>query len=212
MNKIYPSVIVRYLGIQDYVTCWNEMKHFTNTRDENTLDEIWVLQHPAVYTQGLNGKAEHILNPGNIPIIQTDRGGQITYHGPGQLVVYPLLDLRRFHLGIRDLVCKIEKTVVRLLARYHISAIGKDEARGVYVNGQKICSIGLRIRKHCSYHGLALNVAMDLSPFTRINPCGYQGLKMTQVSILGGPHEISVVEKDLIEELQREFGFNARLA
>lgn len=174
-------VIIRNLGQQDYQTVWQQMQNFVAARTAETPDEIWLLQHPPVFTQGQAGKAEHVLNPGNIPIIQTDRGGQVTYHGPGQLVIYVLFDLQRLQIGTRQLVTNLENAVIRLLADYKITAIARCDAPGVYVDNAKICSIGLRIRKGFSYHGLAFNIDMDLEPFSRINPCGYQGLKITQL-------------------------------
>lgn len=173
---------IRWLGMQDYQSCWDKMRVFTNQRDANTPDEIWVLEHPPVFTQGQNGKPEHVLQPGNIPVIKTDRGGQVTYHGPGQLIIYPLIDIQRRKINVRQLVTLLENTVIALLKQYKIQGIAKREAPGVYVNQKKICSIGLRIRRGYSYHGLALNVAMDLEPFSRINPCGFSELKMTQLS------------------------------
>lgn len=181
MMTIKNALIVRNLGRCDYQETWQQMKLFTDTRDANTPDEIWLLEHPPVFTQGLAGKAEHVLNPGNIPVIQTDRGGQVTYHGPGQLVVYLLFDLRRLNIGIRSMVRLLEQSVVDTLAEYGITASGRDDAPGVYVDAAKICSIGLRVRKGCSYHGIALNVNMDLEPFLRINPCGFRQLQMTQM-------------------------------
>ena len=175
------SIIIRNLGKQDYQKVWQQMQSFVAARTAETLDEFWLLQHPPVFTQGQAGKVEHVLNPGNIPVIQTDRGGQVTYHGPGQLVVYVLLDLQRLQIGTRQLVTNLENAVIRLLADYKIIANTRCDAPGVYVDQAKICSIGLRIRKGFSYHGLALNIDMDLEPFSRINPCGYQGLKITQL-------------------------------
>ena len=174
---------VRQLGLVDYETAWHAMQRFTDQRTADTLDELWLLEHPAVFTQGQAGKAEHLLAPGNIPVVQVDRGGQVTYHGPGQLVAYFLLDVRRKQLGVRDLVSRIEQILVDLLAAYQLSAYAKPDAPGVYIDqasGQaaKIASLGLRIRRGCSFHGLALNVDMDLSPFQRINPCGYAGMQM----------------------------------
>lgn len=178
------ALIIRQLGVQPYVTVSQAMHHFTDRRDGATLDEIWLVQHPQVFTQGQAGKAEHILLPGAIPVIQSDRGGQVTFHGPGQQILYVLLDLKRRRLGVRQLVTLLEETVVATLERIGIDAHPRADAPGVYVGDAKICSLGLRIRKGCSFHGLALNVAMDLSPFLRINPCGYAGLRMTQVSEL----------------------------
>lgn len=167
---------------QDYQTIWQEMHDFTENRDKNTDDEIWLLEHTPVFTQGLAGKPEHVLNPGDIPVVQTDRGGQITYHGPGQLVGYVLLDLKRHKIGIRTFVNLLENSVINLLAEYNIQAAADPHAPGVYVNGAKICSLGLRIRRGCSYHGIALNVSNNLEPFSRINPCGFRNLKITKIN------------------------------
>ncbi|WP_410016105.1 lipoyl(octanoyl) transferase LipB [Sodalis sp. C49] len=178
------TIIIRQLGLQPYDVVSQAMHVFTDRRDESTPDEIWLVQHPQVFTQGQAGKAEHILAPGTIPVIQSDRGGQVTFHGPGQQILYVLLNLKRRRLGVRQLVTLLEETVVETLGRFAIAARARADAPGVYVNDDKICSLGLRIRKGCSFHGLALNIAMDLSPFLRINPCGYAGLRMTQVSDL----------------------------
>lgn len=172
---------MRHLGVQAYAPIWQRMQDFTDQRDTSTPDEIWFLQHQPVFTQGQAGKAEHLLNPGDIPVVQSDRGGQITYHGPGQLVVYLLLDLRRRKLGVRDVVTLMEEAIIHLLAPLGIMAAAKSDAPGVYVDGDKIASLGLRVRRGCSFHGLALNVDMDLEPFLRINPCGYAGMRMTHV-------------------------------
>ncbi len=171
----------RELGLMAYEPVWHAMQRFTDQRTPATGDEVWLVQHPAVFTQGQAGKAEHLLVPGDIPVVQVDRGGQVTYHGPGQLVAYLLLDVRRLGYGVRDLVTRIEQTLVALLDEYGVPAAAKADAPGVYVQGAKIASLGLRIRNGCSFHGLALNVDMDLAPFRRINPCGYAGLAMTQL-------------------------------
>ncbi|TNV16797.1 lipoyl(octanoyl) transferase LipB [Buttiauxella sp. B2] len=178
------TIQIRQLGLRPYEPISQAMHDFTNTRDETTADEIWLVEHQRVFTQGQAGKAEHVLVPGDIPVIQSDRGGQVTYHGPGQQVMYVLLNLKRRKLGVRELVTILEQTVVNTLAELGVEAYPRADAPGVYVDGRKICSLGLRIRKGCSFHGLALNVDMDLSPFLRINPCGYAGLEMTQVSAL----------------------------
>ncbi|HAB92094.1 MAG: lipoyl(octanoyl) transferase LipB [Thiopseudomonas sp.] len=175
------SVVVRHLGCVAYEPTWHAMQHFTQNRDADTADEIWLLEHPRVFTQGQAGKAEHVLAAGDIPVVQVDRGGQVTYHGPGQLVAYVLVDVRRAGQGVRDLVTSIENSLIDLLAQYDIAAQAKPDAPGVYVGDKKIASLGLRIRRGCSFHGLALNVDMDLQPFQRINPCGYAGLHMTQL-------------------------------
>ncbi|MGB1142308.1 MAG: lipoyl(octanoyl) transferase LipB [Halioglobus sp.] len=176
-----PDLVIHRLGQVAYEPTLEAMRSFTDTRGPDTPDELWLLQHPRVFTQGQAGKAEHVLAPGDIPVIQVDRGGQVTYHGPGQWVVYLLVDLRRHSLGVRDLVDLIEHSLVELLGTYSIEAQGQPGAPGVYVNGDKIASLGLRVRKGCSYHGLALNVDMDLEPFQRINPCGYEGLQVTSM-------------------------------
>lgn len=176
------ELIIRKLGLQPYQVIWQAMRDFTVQRTEETPDELWLLEHTPVFTQGQAGKAEHILNPKQIPVVQTDRGGQVTYHGPGQLVAYPLLNLSRRQLSIRGLVSGLEQCVIALLAEFNISAQSRCEAPGVYVDGAKICSIGLRVKRGCSFHGIALNIHMDLTPFSYINPCGFQGLTMTQMS------------------------------
>lgn len=198
---MHNQLIVKKLGRQDYEPVWKAMHDFTDTRDENSVDEIWLVEHNPVFTQGQAGKAEHVLNPGDIPIVQSDRGGQVTYHGPGQLVVYFLINIRRKKFGVRDLVTHIENLVINTLKAYNIDSAARPDAPGVYVDGKKICSLGLRIRKGCSFHGLALNVNMDLSPFLRINPCGYEGMEMVQVSQFGGPESLEPVEQQLIQEL-----------
>lgn len=193
LSKAVPctqtSLLTRKLGLVDYIPTWQAMQEFTAARNESTPDELWLLEHPPVYTQGQAGKPEHVLNPGDIPIVQIDRGGQVTYHGPGQLVAYLLLDLKRHKLGVREMVRKIEQSVIDLLAEYGIEAYGKVDAPGVYVLRDgveaKIAALGLRIRNGCSYHGLSLNVNMDLEPFARINPCGYAGLNVTQLADFG---------------------------
>jgi lipoyl(octanoyl) transferase len=198
--------LLRWLGQVQYEPTWRAMQRFTDERGPQTCDEIWFLEHPPVFTQGMAGKPEHLLAPGEIPVVPIDRGGQVTYHGPGQLVVYPLLDLDRHALGVRALVEGIERAIVATVAQWGIQAAGRRDAPGVYVTGRKLASIGLRIRRHCSYHGLALNVAMDLEPFRRINPCGYAGLEMVQISELGGPSELRVVAEALAPELLRHLG------
>ncbi|MEI8209345.1 MAG: lipoyl(octanoyl) transferase LipB [Methylococcales bacterium] len=176
---------IRRLGLQDYEVTWQAMQAFNQQREATTPDELWIVEHSPVYTLGLNGKREHLLNTGSIPIINSDRGGQVTYHGPGQLVVYTLLDIKRLNLNVRQLVTVLEQAVIRTLAEYGIVAIAQAEAPGVYVNSSKIASIGLRIKRNCSYHGLSLNNNMDLRPFDYINTCGYSDLKVTQLSALG---------------------------
>ena len=184
------------------------MSNFTNRRTHDTTDQLWLVQHPAVFTQGQAGKAEHLLVTGDIPVVKTDRGGQVTYHGLGQIVAYPLLDLRRLKMGVRDLVTALEQTIVATLAHYSIDAYPKPDAPGVYVKGDKIASLGLRVRRGCSFHGLSLNVSMDLSPFLRINPCGYQGLAMTQMSnLLDHPPSLQSVQQQLVQQFAQKLGF-----
>ncbi|ENJ5962317.1 lipoyl(octanoyl) transferase LipB [Vibrio parahaemolyticus] len=195
------QLVVKRLGRQDYEPVWKAMHEFTDQRTEETPDEVWLVEHNPVFTQGQAGKAEHLINTGDIPVVQSDRGGQVTYHGPGQLVAYFLINLRRKKLGVRDLVTTIENLVINTLKAYNIDSATRPDAPGVYVDGKKICSLGLRIRKGCSFHGLALNVNMDLTPFLRINPCGYAGMEMVQVSQFNGPSDVETVEKQLIEEL-----------
>ena len=190
---VVNDVRIRRLGRVPYEPTWREMQSFTDARDAGTPDEIWLLEHDPVFTLGLAGKREHVLAPGDIPVIHIDRGAQVPYHGPGQLLIYPMLDLRRRKLGPRALVDALEQATVDTLAEWSVEAHARPDAPGVYVGEKKIASIGLRVRRGASYHGLAFNVDMDLEPFTRINPCGYAGLEMTQVSELGGPSELDTV-------------------
>lgn len=194
-------IAVKYPGSSDYQRTWDAMRDFTNRRNAETHDELWIVEHAPVFTQGLNGRAEHLLDPGNIPVVQIDRGGQITYHGPGQLVLYCLLDITRLGLGVKGLVARIENSVIDLLERYQITAHTRKGAPGVYVGDAKIAALGLRIRKGCCYHGLSLNVDMDLEPFTRINPCGYAGLAVTQLSDLGVTAGVEQVGQTLADIL-----------
>nr|WP_199739173.1 lipoyl(octanoyl) transferase LipB [Legionella septentrionalis] len=191
---------IRHLDVQPYETVWEEMKKFTTQRMEQTDDELWLLQHPPVYTQGQAGKPEHILNPQGIPIVQSDRGGQVTYHGPGQLVAYVLMDLRRRKIGIRTLVTQLEQVLILLLKKWQISAATRCGAPGVYVDNKKIASIGLRVKNGCTYHGIALNVAMDLNPFHGINPCGYAKLEMTQMRDFVPNINIEQVNQQFVQE------------
>jgi len=184
------SIIIKNLGLQPYEQTWQAMQSFTDNRDSSTPDEFWVVEHPPVFTQGLNGKAEHLLKQTNIPIVHTDRGGQITYHAPGQAIVYVLIDLKRAKLGVRALVTKIENSIIEYLHRLGINAQARKDAPGVYVNGNKIASLGLKIRKQRSYHGLALNVDMNLTPFKTVNPCGLKGMQMTQLAALLAPNDL----------------------
>ena len=194
--------VVRHLGLAEYLPTWQAMQDFTAQRTADTADEIWLLQHPPVYTVGLNGKPEHLLRSTEIPVIKIDRGGQITYHGPGQIVAYLLLDLRRRGYGVRELVSRMEQAVIELLAEHDISAQGRRDAPGVYVDSKKIAALGLRIKHGCCYHGLALNVDMDLSPFAAINPCGYPGLDVTQTKDLGIADDLDTLSSRLTQTLQ----------
>lgn len=199
---------VRELGLLPYLPTWQTMQRFTNERGPDTPDEIWLLEHQPVFTQGQAGKAEHVLLPGDIPVVQADRGGQVTYHGPGQLIAYLLLDVRRSGLGVRELVSRMEASLIALLAGYGIEAYAKPDAPGVYVGAAKIASLGLRIRHGRSFHGLALNVDMDLSPFARINPCGYAGMAMTQLKDLAtAPIELAEVRAALVRQLAEQLGY-----
>jgi len=189
--------LIRRLGVCDYVATFDAMRALTDARDATSPDELWLLEHHPVFTQGQAGRAEHLLMPGAIPVIQSDRGGQVTYHGPGQLVAYVLVDLNRLGYGVRSLVTRIENAMVATLAQYGIIAHARADAPGVYVGARKIGSLGLRVRHGYSYHGLSLNVGMDLEPFSRINPCGHEGLAMTQVADLGGPSEVDVIAETL---------------
>lgn len=202
------ELLVRDLGLVDYLPTLEAMRSFTAERNEQTPDEIWLLQHPRVFTQGQAGKAEHLLAPGDIPVIQVERGGQVTYHGPGQLVAYLMLDLRRKKLGVRELVSAMEQALVDVMASYGVEAAAKADAPGVYVAGDKIASLGLRVRNGCSFHGLALNVDMDMSPFLRINPCGYTGLKMIQLKdLLLKPPVLEEVAQRLEQALRARLGY-----
>ncbi|HUR42212.1 MAG TPA: lipoyl(octanoyl) transferase LipB [Verrucomicrobiae bacterium] len=191
------TAAVRRLGTQPYASTYQRMRELTHARTPESPDELWWLEHPPVFTQGQAGKAEHVLMPGDIPVVQSDRGGQVTYHGPGQLVGYVMVDLHRRGYGIRSLVTRLEQSMIECLAGYGITAVARSDAPGVYVDGRKIGSLGLRVRKGCTYHGLSLNVAMDLEPFDRINPCGLAGMRMTQTSDLGGPADADRVSHDL---------------
>lgn len=205
----HSCITTRFLGTAPYTKVWADMQRFTDLRGPDTADELWLVQHPPVFTQGQAGKAEHVLAPGDIPIIKTDRGGQVTYHGPGQVVAYPLLNLRRLGIGVRDLVTLIECAVVEYLAGWDIASAPKADAPGVYVEGRKIASLGLRVRRGCSFHGVSLNGDMNLEPFSRINPCGYDGLKMIQLAdLVPGPIDLAGVERDFAHCLARRFGYD----
>jgi lipoyl(octanoyl) transferase len=202
------EITIRKLGLQDYEPVWRAMQQFTNLRDASTPDEIWFTQHRPVFTLGVNAKQEHLLAPGDIPVVQIDRGGQVTYHGPGQLMVYPLIDLRRSGLGVRPLVTALEQCVVDLAAGFGIEAASRKDAPGVYVDGVKLASVGLRIRRGASFHGMALNVDVDLEPFSRINPCGFANLEVTDLARLGTEHDLNLVQSMLLDKLLKNLGFS----
>jgi lipoyl(octanoyl) transferase len=204
------ELIVRELGRRDYESVWQEMQAFTKEREESTVDELWFVEHPPVYTQGVSGKAEHVLDAHDIPVVQSNRGGQVTYHGPGQIVAYVLFDLRRRKMGIRDLVSQLENAVITLLKGYGISAAARRDAPGVYVDNTKVAALGLRVSRGCSYHGLALNVDMDLTPFQWINPCGYKELKVTQLKDLGIKDQVSGIKDKLLKILAGNMGYTIR--
>ena len=203
------DLYVRRLGLMDYEPVWRAMQAFTDQRDTNTADELWLVEHPPVFTQGQSGRAEHILAPGDIPVIQVDRGGQVTYHGPGQIVAYPLVDIGRLEMGVRDLVMGIEQAIIEVLQNYAVDASLRAGAPGVYVNGAKIAALGLRIRKGRSFHGLSFNINMDLEPYQRINPCGFQGLQVTNLSAFTEVSR-SEVEDRLVVGLSKVLGYNQR--
>lgn len=204
---IAKTLYIRQLGVEPYEPIWLAMKTFTDNRTAETPDEVWLLQHTPVFTQGSAGKPEHLLMPKDIPVVQSDRGGQVTYHGPGQLIVYLMIDVKRHHLGPRLLVTAIEKCLIDLLASYGITAYSKPDAPGVYVDQAKIASLGLRIRHHASFHGFALNVAMDLEPFSRINPCGYAGMQMIQLTDLIGPIEFDDLMNRVIVQITQKLAY-----
>jgi lipoyl(octanoyl) transferase len=204
--SVNPEILVKNFGLVDYEPTWHDMQRFTAERISETPDELWLLEHPPVYTLGLAGKAEHLLHATDIPVINIDRGGQITYHGPGQIVAYLLMDLKRRGYGVREMVSRMEQAIINLLAEYGIHAERMNGAPGVYVGGAKIAALGLRIKHGCSYHGLALNVDMDLSPFSNINPCGYQGMRVTQIKDLGIRDDIRALSEKLAARLQEKLG------
>ena len=208
MENSSNTLIVRDLGLQDYEPIWHAMQEFTAERNESTPDELWCLEHPPVFTMGLNGKNKHLLNIENIPVVNIDRGGQVTYHGPGQLVIYTLIDLGRLHIGVKDLVNNIEQSIIQLLKKYDIDAKGKENAPGVYVNGEKIAALGLRIKKNKSYHGLSLNINMDLTPFQQINPCGYENLIVTQLKDLNPKIELDLIKENLVSNLGQHLHYS----
>jgi lipoyl(octanoyl) transferase len=198
---MHPLIHIKSLGMVDYEPTWRAMQRFTAERTADTVDEIWLVQHPPTYTQGQAGKPEHLLNPTDIPVVKIDRGGQITYHGPGQIVAYLLLDLRRWKINVRELVRLMEQAVIDLLAEYGVKAEGREEAPGVYVGDAKIAALGLKIKNSCSYHGLAFNVDMDLTPFANINPCGYEGLQVTQCIAQGITVPLEELQAELTQNL-----------
>jgi len=200
-------LFIRQLGRRDYLPTWQAMRDFTDRRGDRTPSELWVVEHPPVFTQGQAGKPEHLLSPGEIPVIQTDRGGQVTYHGPGQLVIYLLISLREAGIGIRRLVSVMEDAIIELLAARGISAVSRADAPGVYVAGSKIASLGLRVRRGCTYHGLALNVSNDLEPFRRVNPCGHAGLEVTSTELLGIRDDQAALAGELVERLAARLGY-----
>lgn len=199
---------VRRLGRVDYAPVWRAMQQFTAERTELTVDELWLLEHSPVFTQGQAGKAEHVLAPGDIPVVQADRGGQVTYHGPGQIVAYPLVDIRRRRIGVRDLVSRIEEAIIQVLEQYGVQGERRAGAPGIYVKGAKIASLGLRVRRGCAFHGLAFNIDMDLEPFKRINPCGFQGLEITQLVSFTAV-KLRDVEDLLAHQLARQLGYTS---
>lgn len=203
------DLIIRHLGMADYEPTWQAMQRFTEQRDANTADELWLLEHPPVFTQGQAGKAEHLLATGDIPVVQVDRGGQVTYHGPGQLVGYTMIDIKRHNMGVRELVSAIEKVIVAVLAQYDISASPRADAPGVYLEtGAKIAQLGLRVRKGCTFHGLSLNIAMDMEPFLRINPCGHIGMSVTNMQLAGVESpDMTSIEQQLSDEFCQHLGY-----
>jgi len=209
MANASNKIIIRELGVQEYQPTWDAMQTFTAERDEDTLDELWCLEHPPVFTMGLNAKKEHLLNIDTIPVINIDRGGQVTYHGPGQLVIYTLIDLARLKIGVKDLVNIIEQAIIQLLKEENINAQVKENAPGVYVKGAKIAALGLRIKKNKSYHGLSLNIDMDLSPFQQINPCGYAGMEVTQTTDFKPKLKFSSIKEKLIAKLITLLGYSS---
>ena len=206
-NTATKCLLVRQLGLCAYEPVWHAMQDFTNQRGENTVDELWLVQHLPVFTQGQAGKDEHVLAPGDIPVVQVDRGGQVTYHGPGQIVAYPLVDIRRSGVGVHEFVKCIEESIILVLEQYGVNGKRRKGAPGVYVNGEKISSVGLRVRKGRSFHGLALNIDMDLEPFQRINPCGYEGLVVTQLKAFS-PVVFSEVESRLVDSITAQLGYS----
>jgi len=206
------KALVRNLGRQPYTPVWRAMQALTDARSAHTQDELWVVEHDPVFTLGQAGKPEHVLMPGDIPVIHVDRGGQVTYHGPGQIVLYPLLDIKRLGIGVRAYVQRIEQAIIETLGEWNILGTRREGAPGVYVGDAKIAALGIRVRRGCTFHGLAFNVAMDLAPFQRINPCGYAGLRVTSLADLGGPSRLDTVKQVLLAELAAQFGLALDMA
>jgi lipoyl(octanoyl) transferase len=211
VDTLTPA-LVRDLGRMAYEPVWRAMQSFTDARDERTTDEVWLVEHDPVFTLGQAGKPEHVLLPGDIPVLHVDRGGQVTYHGPGQIVAYPLLDLKRLKVGVREYVDRIEQAVIDTLADWNIAAARREGAPGVYVAGAKVAALGIRVRRGCTFHGLAFNIAMDLEPFRRINPCGYAGLQVVAMADLGGPSGLEAVKPRLLEHMAVQFGLRLQPA
>ena len=203
------DIVIRQLGLQAYEPVYQRMQQFNAARTAHTTDELWLLQHPPVFTMGLNAKPEHVLNAANVPVVHIDRGGQVTYHGPGQLIAYLLVDLKRNNLGVRQMVTSMEQAVIALLSTHAIDSTARSDAPGVYVEGSKVAALGLRIKRHSSYHGLSLNIDMDLRPFEQINPCGYEGLQVTQLRDLGVTDTVDSIEQQLMTHLLQEFGYTS---
>ena len=206
MDAVAGDLLVRDLGRRAYEPVWREMQAFTDARDDTTPDELWLVEHDPVFTLGQAGRPEHVLAPGDIPVVRVDRGGQVTYHGPGQIVAYPLLDLRRLKLGVREYVCRIEQAVIDTLGEWNIEGRRREGAPGVYVDGAKVAALGIRVRRGCCFHGLAFNIAMDLEPFASINPCGYAGLRVVAMADLGGPDGLDAVKPALMAHVAAQFG------
>ena len=211
MDAVRPA-LVRDLGRMAYEPVWRAMQAFTDARTDATTDEVWLVEHDPVFTLGQAGKPEHVLMPGDIPVLHVDRGGQVTYHGPGQIVAYPLLDLKRLKVGVREYVHRIEQAIIDTLGDWNIDAVRREGAPGVYVAGAKVAALGIRVRRGCTFHGLAFNIAMDLEPFHRINPCGYAGLRVTSMADLGGPSGLEPVKPRLLEHLAVQFGLRLQPA
>lgn len=204
------AVVIRELGRQDYVPVWHAMQHFTNTRDSSTTDEIWFTEHPPVYTLGLNADRSHLLTPGDIPVVAVDRGGQVTYHGPGQLMIYPLINLKRSAVGVRELVTALEQSAIELLAGYDVRAVARADAPGVYVDEKKVASVGLRIRRGASFHGMALNIDVDLAPFSGINPCGFENLEVSTLRKIGIGTDYDEIRREFADHLLQQLRMSGR--